>query len=110
MHQAIEVELSYEKWRAIHDHMGKTLRVDGDVIVRGGGFTVGLQPYEGNSGSGPRILRLVLAVTPDGESPSRNAVHWHQDWSEDVPYDEVEFELVGARGESPSRLRVEDVY
>src|SRR3954468_4979869 len=35
--------IEYRDWHAIHDHMGKTLPVDGNCTVRGGGFALSVE-------------------------------------------------------------------
>ena len=64
-----EVDIEYEDWHAIHDHMSKTLRVYGKCLIRGGGFAAELEPRE-EQGINPQMLMLNFRLTPTGESPS----------------------------------------
>lgn len=106
-----ELDVQHDDWHAIHDHMGKTLRVYGNCTVRGGGFAVGLEPRE-EQGINPRMLMLNLRVTPTGESPSRQTPEYKQPWSDvGVQYEEVGFVAVGDFVAAlPATLRIEDVY
>lgn len=103
------VELQYEDWHAVHDNMGKSLRVDGVCIIPGGGFAVSLEPSE-HQGANPQMLMLNLVVTPTAESPTRQTPHYDQGWeAEGIQYTEVGFRAQGAT-EPPPTLTVEDVY
>jgi hypothetical protein len=110
--QRTEIEIAYEGWQAIHDHMGKNLRVYGECVVSGGGVALTLEPSTAQ-GINPRMLMLDFRLTPTGESPSRQTVEFKQPWSnEGVQYNEVGFILVGpiAAVEPPSPLPIDDVY
>jgi hypothetical protein len=104
------LNLKYEDFTAIHDHMSKTLRVDGNVIVEHGGFAVRLQPFEGNPGINPRMLTLELVATPTGESPSHQTVHHDQPWEDGTDYNQVSFRVKPPIAEAPPTLDIEDVY
>ena len=106
-----ELDVQYDDWHAVHDHMGKTLRVYGNCIVRGGGFAVGLEPRE-KQGFNPLMLMLNFRITPTGESPSHQTPEYAQPWNDDgLQYTEVGFETVGdLRVAPPPTLRVEDVH
>jgi hypothetical protein len=108
--QLIHVGLQYQDWTAIHDFMSKTLRVDGTVVVEGGGFAVSLEAREGNQGINPQMFTLDLVVTPTGESPSHQTVHYDQPWRDDgIDYNEVGFRVRGADTEPPPPLKIEDL-
>jgi hypothetical protein len=106
-----EIDIQYEDWHAVHDHMGKALRVYGQCTVRGGGFAVGLEPHD-KQGVNPRMLILSVRITPTGESPSHQAPKYEQPWDDNgIQYNEVDFEVVGpVTAAAPTRLSVADVY
>jgi hypothetical protein len=106
-----ELDVQYDDWHAVHDHMGKTLRVYGNCMVRGGGFAVGLEARE-KQGINPQMLILNLRITPTGESPSRQTPEYMQPWSDEgIQYDEVGFVVVGDIAVSPPpTVPIEDVY
>lgn len=107
----VELDVQYDDWHAVHDHMGKTLRVYGNATVGGGGFAVGLE-WRDEQGINPRMLMLNLRITPTGESPSHQTVEYEQRWSDEgVQYSEVAVLVVGdIAAPAPPTLRVEDVY
>ncbi|MEY2420230.1 MAG: hypothetical protein QOI95_297 [Acidimicrobiaceae bacterium] len=106
-----EIAVEYEDWHAVHDFMGKTLRVSGTCIVEGGGVALGLEPRE-EQGINPQMLMLNLSATATGESPSRQTVEHVQPWSDDgIQYTEVGFVAVGGVAFSPPpQLKVEDAH
>jgi hypothetical protein len=99
-------EVEYGEFHSYRDHMGKTFRVTGDVVVPHGGVAVELLPHEGPGGINERILPLDFVFVPTGESPSEQRVEWQGDW-EDSDYDEVEFRSRGGEGEVPAPIPVE---
>jgi hypothetical protein len=110
MEQPITLNLEYKDWTAIHDHMGKTLRVDGTCIVPGGGFAVSLRPSE-KQGVNPRMLMFDLDVSATGESPSHQPLHHDQPWSDEgIQYTEVGFAVIGVEAEPPPTVKIEEVY
>ncbi len=105
-----ELDVHYEDWHAIHDHMGETLRVYGTCIVPGAGFAIELGPPS-ERGFNPRMLMLELRLMPTGESPSRQSAEYQQPWTNAVEYDEVGFVIVNDLvAPSPPTLQIEDVY
>ena len=105
-----EIDVVYEEWHAVHDHMGKTLRVHGNCTVRGGGVAVGLEARE-QQGINPRMLMLNLRLTPTGESPSHQSPEYNTPWQEGDQHEEVGFVVVGpVTAQPPPTLRIEDVY
>jgi hypothetical protein len=106
-----ELEVQYDDWHAVHDHMSKALRVYGNVTVRGGGFALGLEPND-EQGINPLMLMLNLLITPTGESPSRQTAEYEQSWNDDgLQYEEVGFVVEGdIVAPPPPTLRIEDVY
>jgi hypothetical protein len=99
-------EVEYGEFHAYRDHMGKTFRVTGDVVVPHGGVAVDLLSHEGPGGINERILPLDLVFVLTGESPSEQPVEWPGNW-DDSDYDEVEFRLRGGEGEVPAPIPVE---
>ena len=109
MEEPISVDVEYEDWNATHDHMSKTLRVDGTCVVPGGGLALSLRPSE-QQGANPMMLMFDLEVSATGESPSRQQLHYDQPWDDDgIQYKEVGFRVVGAQSEPPEQLRIQDV-
>ena len=105
-----EIDLEYDEWHALHDHMGKRLRVYGNCTVRGGGVAVGLEPQQ-DQGSNQRMLTLNLRLTPTAESPGRQTPEYNQPWGEGDQYEEVGFVVTGpVAAPPPPTLRIEDVY
>jgi hypothetical protein len=106
-----ELDLTYEDWHAIHDHMGKSLHIYGSCTVPGGGFAVGIESRE-KQGFNPRMLMLNFRITATGESPSDQTVDLKQPWIEEgIDYNEVGFVLVGGfSAPAPPTLPIEDVY
>ena len=87
-----KVELCGE-WAAWHDHMPgspPTLHVTGTVCFSEGGWGAELQPRR--PGINPRIQRLELVVTSEGdahtEALTEREVHWSEDT--DAEFDQVE--------------------
>jgi hypothetical protein len=102
-------EVEYGEFHAYRDHMGKTFRVTGDVVVSGGGVAVGLLRDESAGETREKSLALDLTFTITGESPSEQPVEWQGSW-DDKEYDQVEFRLQGVEGEVPKPVPVEDIY
>ncbi|WP_155992238.1 hypothetical protein [Nocardioides sp. URHA0032] len=104
-----DVSVTYRDLHAIHDHMSKTLRVDGTAVIRGGGIAVSVLPSE--VGFNPQMLMLTLRFTVTGESPSEQRLHHLQPWLDDgIQYTEVGFVGEGVPAELPDQLRIEDVH
>lgn len=106
-----ELDVQYDDWHAVHDHMGKTLRVYGNCKVRGGGFAVALEPRK-EQGINPRMLMVNIRFTPTGESPSQQTPTYEEPWSDEtVQYEEVGFVVVGDFAASPPpTLPIKDVH
>jgi hypothetical protein len=106
-----QLDIQYDDWHAVHDHMGKTLRVSGNCTVPGGGFALGMEPRQ-EQGINPRMLMLNLRITPTGESPSHQTLEYGQPWTDEgLHFDEVDVVVVGdVAAPSPPALRIEDVY
>jgi hypothetical protein len=105
------LDVKYHDWNAIHDHMGKTLRVYGRCTVRGGGFALGLEPRT-EQGINPRMLLINLRITATGESPGEQETEYEQPWEDEgIQYNEVGFVVVGdMAAPAPSALQIEDVF
>ncbi len=107
---ATDLDIRYDDWHAIHDHMSKTLRVYGNCTVEGGGFALSLEPRE-EQGANQLMLMMNLRATLTAESPSQQTPEYEQPWDDDgIQYNEVGFEVVGATAPPPPPLKVEDVF
>ena len=106
-----ELEVQYDDWHAVHDHMGKTLRVYGNCTIPSGGFAASLQPRD-EQGVNPRSLLINLRFAPTGESPVNQALEYEQAWNDDgIQYEEVAAVVVGdISAPAPDALPVEDAY
>jgi hypothetical protein len=109
--ETTELDIQYDDWHAVHDHMSKSLRVYGSCTVRGGGFALGMEPRQ-EQGINPRMLMLNLRIAPTGESPSQQTLDYGQPWTDEgIQYDQVDIVVVGdVAAPSPPTLRIEDVY
>lgn len=104
----MEIHVHYDNMHAVHDVAGKTLRVSGDATVRGGGCSLQLTSGEPR-GINQAMLALDLTITPTGESPEDQPLHYEQPWNDDgVQYTEVEVAVVGdIMAASPPTLPIE---
>jgi hypothetical protein len=104
------IDITFDDMHAVHDHMGKTLRVYGTALIKGGGFAVTLRPWE-RSGINDRLLMLALKVTPTAESSSQQPLHYEAAWGDQSPqYLSVGFVAEGFPAAPPPALDIEDVY
>ncbi len=106
------VTIEYRNLEAVHDHMSKRLHVSGECTVRGGGFAVEIAPLSDpqHGGINTRMLTLALNVIPTGESPSKQVLDYHQPWSDDVPFTEVDFRVESpTTATQPPTLTITDV-
>jgi hypothetical protein len=104
------LHIRFEDMHAVHDHMGKMLRVDGTAVVDGGGFAVTLVPSE-RAAINPEMLMLALTVIPTAESPSEQPLHYEARWEDQgIHYTSVGFVEGGFPADLPGPLDIEDVY
>lgn len=109
-------DIAFEGFDAIRDHMSKTFRVYGTVLIPNGGFRVRVEMVM-PQGSNPDDLLLKLVFQPDFENtPPEQLVEFSEDWSGEEPptYSTATFRIEGpgmlGELEPPASVSVQDVH